>query len=215
MRTAILALMLVGSSGSAQAAIYMGEITGTVSSSFATPFTAADAKADIKLGDTITARFAYALPDAQAGGLLAAALGRNLAAMMTNQVSFELAGHRWSSRGSFLNGLVPPSFGPAGDPFRGLALTMDDAPGAGDLEVTGYRFEIGEFGYGLYQGYGYAGAFDLATLKLSNDGAQPIVATPSSLSPIPEPAAWALMIAGFGLAGMAARQRRRTAISFG
>nr|WP_318771533.1 PEPxxWA-CTERM sorting domain-containing protein [Thermaurantiacus sp.] len=28
------------------------------------------------------------------------------------------------------------------------------------------------------------------------------------INPIPEPAAWALMIAGFGLVGMAARRRR-------
>jgi hypothetical protein len=90
---------------------------------------------------------------------------------------------------------------------------MDDAPGAGDLAVRGYAFEIGEFGYDLYQGWGYAGAFDLASLRIWTEGELIVGNIASEAAPVPEPAAWALMIAGFGLAGAALR-RRRTVVSF-
>jgi hypothetical protein len=128
--------------------------------------------------------------------------------MLTNHASFELGGYRWSSQGDFLNGLVPLSFGTVEDPFRSLALTMDDAPGGGDLSVRGYDFEIGEFGYAPYEGYGYAGAFDLGTAKIWADGTQ--ITGPSaqlSVNAVPEPATWAMMIAGFGLIGAACRRR--------
>ncbi len=208
MRKAFLAAALMGVSGSAHAVTYVGEMTGTVTSRFATIFTAEDVGSDIKVGDTITARFSFAGGD-MLGGPLAAMLGRSLAERMTNQASFELAGHRWTSRGDFLAGLVTPRFGTAADPFAPLSLTMDDAPGAGDLAVAGYAFEIGEFGYDLYQGYGYAGLFDRNSLKLWADGEAMFDRTPAAESlPVPEPATWALMIAGFGLAGAALRSRR-------
>ncbi len=218
MRKAVLAALLLGVSGSAQAVTYVGELQGTVSSRFATIFTAAGAAEDIKVGDTITARFTYVKSEAAMGGPLSWMLGQSLAQMMTNEASFELAGHRWSSRGDFLAGLVTPQFGTPEDPFAPLSLTMDDAPGAGDLAVNGYAFEIGEFGYDLYRGYGYAGLFDKNSLKLWADGVQVIGQSEPSMAPpsnavVPEPAAWALMIAGFGLAGTAIRRKRAT-VSF-
>ncbi|HEV2568203.1 PEPxxWA-CTERM sorting domain-containing protein [Sphingomonas sp.] len=212
MRKTILALALLGSSVSAHAAVYTGEITGTVTSSFATAFTAPGATGDIKVGDTITARFTFAKSEASGGpaGWMAGSL---LASMMTDEISFELAGHRWTSRGDFLDGMVPLAFGPIDDPLNGFSLTTDDAPGAGDLQVQGYAFEIGEFGYHLYQGLGYAGSFDRNTLKLWSKNqliAGPDLSTDIAPAPVPEPASWALMIAGFGLAGSALRSTRRT-----
>lgn len=215
MRKAFLAALLFGASGSAQAVTYVGELQGTVTSRFATIFTASGAAEDIVVGDTITARFTFVKNDAAMGGPLSWMLGQSLAETMSNQASFELAGHRWTSRGDFLAGWVVPQFGTPDDPFAPLSLTMDDAPGAGDLAVTGYAFEIGEFGYDLYQGYGYAGAFDRGSLRLWADGVQlhgQTAVTAPSIA-VPEPAAWALMIAGFGMAGVAMR-RKRAAVSF-
>ena len=208
MRKTILALALLGSGMSAQAATIVGEIRGVVTSSFATPFTRDGATTDIKVGDTITARFSYVeKPQAASAGFAA---GNLLASMITDQISFELAGHRWTSRGDFLDGMVPLAFGPASDPLRDFYLTTDDAPGAGDLQVDGYAFEIGEFGYGLYQGIGHAGRFDLATLKLSGAGENHLQPQPSdAVTGVPEPASWAMMIAGFGLLGAALRGARR------
>jgi hypothetical protein len=40
----------------------------------------------------------------------------------------------------------------------------------------------------------------------------PFVVEGEAVAPVPEPAAWALMIAGFGLAGAALRSRRRAAV---
>lgn len=213
MRSVLMAAALLGSAGSAGAATYVGELRGSVTSQFATEFTAADAAAGIKVGDTIVARFSYVKSEAGEGSL-AEAMGWGLASLMTDQVSFELAGHRWTSRGNFLGGLAPLAFGPANDPFRDLYLTTDDAPGAGDLHVEGYGFEIGEFGYDLYQGFGYKGAFDLASLTL-HSGGDSLVGTRQAVAavPVPEPAAWALMISGFGLIGGALR-RRKASVSY-
>ncbi len=217
MRKVLLAALLMGASGSAQAVTYVGELKGTVTSQFSTYFTTAGAKADIKVGDVITASFSFVANDASTTGPLGMMMGHSLAAMMTNQASFELAGHRWTSRGDFLAGLVTPQFGTPDDPFAPLFLTMDDAPGAGDLAVTGYSFEIGEFGYDLYQGHGYAGMFDRSSLKLWADGVLITGGADKAVierAPVPEPASWALMIAGFGLAGAALRHRRRPSVSF-
>jgi hypothetical protein len=215
MRKIIVALALLGSSASAGAVTFVGEISGTVTSSFSTVFTAADAKPDFKIGDTITARFSF-VQAAPSRGSLAAVAGNFLASKITDQISFELGGHRWTSRGDFLLGLVPLAFGPPADPLRDMYLTTDDAPGAGDLRVQGYAFEIGEFGYQLYQGHGYAGAFNKATLKVWADGQRIIGETArTNVSAVPEPANWAMMIGGFGLLGGALRTaRRKLALSF-
>lgn len=222
MRKTILALALLGSSVSAGAVTIVGEIQGAVTSSFATEFTKAGAPADIKVGDTITARFSYVRAD-PSGGSAGFAAGNLLGAMITDQISFELAGYRWTSRGDFLDGMVPLAFGAPEDPLANFYLTTDDAPGAGDLRVQGYAFEIGEFGYGLYQGFGYAGSFDRSTLKFSTDGkappkeqlSAPVALQPDAVTAVPEPASWAMMIGGFGLIGATLRSaRRKTSLTF-
>jgi hypothetical protein len=61
---------------------------------------------------------------------------------------------------------------------------------------------------------------DLSFLRLSGNGNSPFTTDrpslefafvgPSPLEPVPEPAAWAMLIAGFGLVGAAQRRRTRT-----
>jgi hypothetical protein len=110
---------------------------------------------------------------------------------------------------------------------------MDDAQGAGDLHVDVYRFQIGEYGYAPYFGPGFNGTFDSNTLAVWVNGTQIVSPTQSMprfeesatvsptgpkhrfdestnvTAPVPEPMTWALMIAGFGLAGTALRTRKR------
>ena len=91
--------------------------------------------------------------------------------------------------------------------FITLATEFNNAQGGGDVntravitplsgllasDVVAVRFD---FGGGLT--YGYAGYRELDVFG----------------APIPEPAAWALMIAGFGLVGMAVRGRARTVVA--
>ena len=112
------------------------------------------------------------------------------------------------------NGDQPPK------PFKQAQFVyrLDDAPGGGDLHVDGYTFEIGEFGYDLYTGPGFKGVFDPSTLEAYRDGFR--LASPYGQSehfavlPVPEAASWAMMIAGFGLAGAAIRRRRVPALRF-
>jgi hypothetical protein len=217
MRKIMFALGLLGSSVSAGAVTYVGEISGTVTSSFATAFTAAGAAGTIKVGDTITAKFNFAKSE-MSGGPAGWAAGSLLASMVTDQISFELAGHHWTSRGDFLDGMVPLAFASPEDPLKDFYLTTDDAPGAGYLRVDGYDFEIGEFGYDLYQGLGYSGRFDRNTLKLWSNGqllgsnkpglTAPELSAETDIAPVPEPATWAMMISGFALVGAAVRKGR-------
>ena len=213
MRKTILAGLLLASGASAGGVTYFGEISGKVDSRSATVFTSADARSDIDIGDIITARFSYVVSEGFGGPVGAAAAGF-LASELTDQISFELAGYRWTSAGDFLDGMVPLSFGPAEDPLRGFALTTDDAPGAGDLQVTGYDFEIGEFGYGLYEGFGYTGAFDRSTLRVwTNERGLAVGSGPVTVTAVPEPLTWSLMIAGFVMIGAAARRRPRSGLA--
>jgi hypothetical protein len=133
------------------------------------------------------------------------ALGADLA-------TFKIGDFTWTSRGDFLGEAAPRHIQDPYDPLNGYHSKMDDAKGAGDLKIAGYSFEIGEFGYDLYEGPGFAGVFDKATLRLSMNGQQ--LAAPAreefaAAIPVPEPATWAMMLAGFAAVGVG--MRRRTA----
>lgn len=69
---------------------------------------------------------------------------------------------------------------------------------AGDVSNT-YAFGnvFANGGYGSFGGYDY-------TFRTYSDNA---------LGAVPEPASWALMVAGFGLAGIAMRRRRQTVVA--
>ena len=62
-----------------------------------------------------------------------------------------------------------------------------------DLLVGGFDFKIWEDAYFFYPGPFFTGSFDPASVRIAY---------------VPEPASWALMIAGFGLTGAALRRRK-------
>jgi hypothetical protein len=190
----------------ASAETYFATVKGVVSSEVDTGFTAPGATSPIRVGDTITATFSY-----NTNASVGEALARSFGMVGAKKATFRLAGFTWSSAGDFGAGFEPVSFDAGPDPLANYYSTMDDAPGGGDLRVQGYDFEVGEFGYGLYTGPGFKGSFDPSTLTVYFNGKlmAPIAPAVEQLtSPAPEPATWAMMIAGFGLAGAALRSRR-------
>lgn len=209
-RGVLAAALLLGTAPVA-AETYYASVSGVVTSELDTGFTAPGATSPIKVGDTITATFSYMTPGS-VGEALASALGW----VGPKKVVFQLGGFTWTSAGDFGTSLEPVSFEGVADPLANYYSTMDDAPGGGDLHVDGYDFEVGEFGYGLYTGPGFKGTFDRSTLvaylngeRLPSPFLTPQTASADSVAaPVPEPTAWALMIAGFGLAGAAVRRRK-------
>ena len=210
-RGVIAAALLAGTAFPASAMTYVAQVQGVVTSQFDTGFTAPGATSPIKIGDTITATFTYMKVET-----VAEALAAQFGAMGPKKVTYHMGDYTWTSAGDFGASLEPVSFEANRDPVAGYYSTMDDAPGAGDLHVDGYAFQIGEFGYGLYSGPGFNGKFDAKTLAVWVNGSQVVFPTASRPSfetavapaPVPEPMSWALMIGGFGMAGAALRIRK-------
>ena len=209
----LLGVVLLAGAMPASAETYYATVKGTVTEQIMTAFTAADATSPVKVGDTITATFSRTIPDT-VGTMLGMHWGRAAAP----EVTFRIGDLVWTSAGDFGSSFEPVSFDAGPDPLATYYSTMDDAPGGGDLHVDGYTFEIGEFGYDLYTGPGFKGVFDPSTLEAYRDGFR--LASPYGQSehfavlPVPEAASWAMMIAGFGLAGAAIRRRRVPALRF-
>ena len=201
----VLGVSLLLAAAPAVASTYVATVRGVVTSQFDTIFTAPGATSPIKVGDTITATFSSMTADS-VGSALAMSFGE----IGTKKVTFELGGFTWTSAGDFGASFEPIDFAAGADPLATYYSTMDDAPGGGDLHVDGYAFEIGEFGYDLYTGPGFKGVFDRSTLLVYDNGTRlPASDGPQeAILPVPEPATWAMMIAGFGIAGAALRTRR-------
>jgi hypothetical protein len=211
-RGVIASVLLAGVSVPASAMTYVAQVKGVVTSQFDAGLTAPGATSPIKVGDTITATFTYTKVET-----VAEALASRFGVMGPKKVTYTLGGYTWTSNGDFGTGLEPVSFDAGPDPVSNYYSTMDDAPGGGDLHVDGYAFQIGEFGYDLYDGPGFSGTFDAKTLAVWVNGRQivsPTASTPSFIrpeaptAPVPEPMTWALLIAGFGMAGTALRARK-------
>ncbi|MFD1611895.1 PEPxxWA-CTERM sorting domain-containing protein [Sphingomonas tabacisoli] len=210
----VAAAVLAGVSFPAGAMTYMATVKGVVDSTFDTAVTAPGATSRIEQGDTITATFTFMKIET-----LAEALAASFGNLGSKKVDFRLDGYTWTSAGDFGASIMPVDFDAGLDPLANYYSTMDDAKGAGDLRVNGYTFEIGEFGYDLYTGPGFKGHFDQSTLAVWVNGRQVVSPTamktidinPSLVAapPVPEPAVWAMMIAGFGLAGTALRTRKQ------
>lgn len=212
----LLGVVLLAGAAPVAAETYYATVKGTVTAEAATAFTAAGATSPIKVGDTITATFTQTTPDT-AGTML----GTYWTKSSAPKVTFRIGDYVWSSLGDFMASFQPVTFDAGIDPLASYYSTMDDAPGAGDLRVNGYTFEIGEFGYGVYTGPGFKGVFDQSTLAAYRNGTRldsPYrPAMPQSFAaaaPVPEPMMWAMMIGGFGIAGAAIRQRKAAALRF-
>ena len=212
-RGVIAAALLAGISVPASAMTYVAQVKGVVTSTFDTGLTDPAATSPIRVGDTITATFTYMEVET-----VAEALAARFGSIGPKKVTYQLAGFTWTSAGDFGTDLEPISFDAGRDPVSGYHSTMDDARGTGDLQVNGYDFQIGEFGYAPYFGPGFKGNFDASTLSVWVNGRQivapsnsrPAFAPPSNVTaPVPEPMTWAMMIAGFGLAGTALRTRKQ------
>lgn len=204
MRKLIAGAMLMTIAHQATAATYFATIDGMVDSTFTTIFTSAAVASPIKVGDKITATLSW-----NTGANVAEMLARGFGAMGANLATFKLGDNTWTSGGDFWGEAAPRVIADAADPLAGYQSIMDDAAGAGDLKITDYAFEIGEFGYDLYEGPGFAGMFDKATLRLTVDGEQAIAPPRDEFAaaPVPEPATWAMMLAGFAAVGVSVRRR--------
>lgn len=208
----LVGIALIVGAAPVSAATYYATVKGTVTQQTATMFTTAGATSPIKVGDTITATFSSVNPTS-VGEALGAAMGGGAG----QKVTFKIGDYTWSSLGDFAASFEPISFNETADPLAGYYSTMDDAPGAGDLRIDGYAFEIGEFGYGVYTGPGFKGVFDQSTLVAYQNGKRigaPERFAASFAAAVPEPFTWAMMIGGFGLAGTAIRSRRAVRARF-
>lgn len=83
--------------------------------------------------------------------------------------------------------------------FVFLGLASDDAVTAFDLSSIGFAGSVSAVKIVGLDALGGSPGFDVTFVQ----------GLPSSIAPVPEPAAWALMIAGFGAVGGAARWRWR------
>ncbi|HEX5377908.1 MAG TPA: PEPxxWA-CTERM sorting domain-containing protein [Phenylobacterium sp.] len=122
---------------------------------------------------------------------------------------------RWANA----NGLVQNLFATGSDESGQAAGVQIGAPfglwNQGGLSAP-YASLVGRIG-GSYHllGAGFDGvAWDVGELSLffwdenNFDNSQSVTATVAALPGVPEPATWAMMIAGFGLVGMSLRSRR-------
>lgn len=110
----------------------------------------------------------------------------------TTQAGDLTSGKWWAT-----NAALGPAFATAGG-IQSLSDWIADNAGA-DLQVYGVNFGIGSGWNGTFAGAVDNVRFDFGTVSGAYDFAV-----------VPEPAAWALMISGFGLVGGAVRRRRRT-----
>jgi hypothetical protein len=211
-RGVIAAALLAGVSVPASAMTYLAQVKGVVTSQFVTGLTEPGATSSIHVGDTITATFTYMKVES-----VSEALAASFGTMGPKKVTFQIGSNTWTSAGDFGTGLEPVDFDAGPDPLRTYYSTMDDAGTEGDLHVDGYAFQINDFGYDLYTGPGFNGRFDSNTLAVWVNGEQIVFPTASKpqfgqsaspSAPVPEPMTWALMIAGFGMAGTALRVRK-------
>lgn len=98
--------------------------------------------------------------------------------------------------------LYADAFDPA-DPLANVLAGNDDLGGIGVSGFDGFGLDAGTTYFAVATGFA-AGAEGRYALRIAGPGA--------IAAPIPEPATWAMLLAGFALAGVAVRARRpRTA----
>jgi hypothetical protein len=101
-------------------------------------------------------------------------------------------------------GLYENAFDPS-QPLQNVLVYKDDTIGLDAQFQT--MLEAGKTYVAVVTGYH---PYSAGTYRLTFDGSGVVVPTPG----VPEPAAWAMMIGGFGLVGSAMRRRVRTTVRF-
>lgn len=164
---------------------------------------------NLAIGDivTLTARFDASRALAQGGGFIAGLYG-----LPTSGDEFwrlDVGGLTWTSTNEMYDGFpiylddeafyADPSITFASGKVTGVSGSM--VPTSTDavpvFQLAAFRIEPGEGLYGnTYNSQGFGGVWDYANSSIT-------------LSAVPEPAAWAIMIVGFGMTGAAVRAARR------
>lgn len=152
------------------------------------------------------------------------------------QQSFEASDWNVGDTASLLLGKVSVSSGFGGDDDAALDLQIEFTKPAADLETGGavvqYLHAFGYRGTGLtlgsinwddpdwnftVGGYGFELALqDVSGLSLGTATSiyGQLTLTSVPIAAVPEPASWALALAGFGIVGGTLRGRRKTAVAF-
>jgi hypothetical protein len=93
-----------------------------------------------------------------------------------------------------------------------LLITLAQAYDLASLTIDGRADSYGSrdyYGYQLFDGMALVGSGNIDARNDAHSGTAPLGA-----SAVPEPAAWAMMVAGFGLVGAGLRRRTRIAPTF-
>jgi hypothetical protein len=169
--------------------------------------TASSANAALTVGDSIVVQ--YLAPDASSP------FGAPVVTTYTGAGQIVISSTNFARVTLFDNSAVftPlwPFFQPAS--FNGLALTnVTNAKAFSGWSLTDGQAGIsGSILSNNRIGASWAGRFLANTAPATFTGPPPV--TPPPTGAVPEPASWAMMIAGFGLVGAAARRRRPATVA--
>lgn len=212
MRLLILAAAIAAAAAPATAATVNIHMTGKILASFDDWFTETS-ESSLSIGDTITAHLTFDEANY-------AISGDQKWFDMYRYGSMQVTAGAYTWGNDFLDGAPIAECHPVREGcaisyplaifekgrFKGFFTTADNQsiPDSPDLFADGFDFTLGEYGYEFYNGPGFSGRFDPQSVKITIDG-------PITGGFVPEPDAWFMMVAGFGLLGAALRGKRRVA----
>lgn len=207
MRTLILAAAAMMASAPATAAIVDIHMTGTILTTYVDELFTETLESPLSVGDPITAHLSF-------DEAYYAISGDQKWFDMFRYGTMEVAAGPFTWGNDFLDGTPVAECYPVREgcgiayplavfengTFKGFFTTADNQsiPDSPDLTVDGFAFRLSEVGYDLYTGPAFTGRFDPNSVRITVTG--PVVG-----GFVPEPAAWFMMVAGFGILGAALR----------